>query len=88
MFSAGELDLHKPVVDVFNSIFEEDDFDDFVDEAEDEREALDDEIGSLTGPLFSNEAASAFAKLNFILNLRLNFMQEKVIFSTTLFYIY
>jgi len=46
-----------------------------------------DEVGSLTGPLFSYEAVSAFAKLNFILNLRLNFMQEKVIFSNTLFFV-
>jgi len=41
MFSVGELDLHKPVVDVFNSLFEEEDFDDFVDEAEEERDAHD-----------------------------------------------
>jgi hypothetical protein len=87
MLSTGELDLHKPVVDVFNSAFEEEDFEDFVDEAEDEREALE-EVGSFTGPLVSNEAESAFAKLNFILNLRLNFMQEKVIFLSVLFVLY
>ena len=81
--SFGELEeRHRPVVDVFISMLDEPEKDlDEADETDEEREPFEDELGgSRTVPQLPNDGfMDSLARLNFILNLRLNFMQEKVI---------
>lgn len=81
--SFGELEeRHRPVVDVFISMLDEPEKDlDEADETDEEREPFEDELGgSRTVPQLPNDGfMDSLARLNFILNFRLNFMQEKVI---------
>jgi hypothetical protein len=90
--SFGELEeRHRPVVDVFISMLDEEpekDLDE-ADETDEEREPFEDELGgSRTVPQLPNDGSMDWlARLNFILNLRLNFMQENVILVWLIFFV-